>query len=220
MGILVQNHVHKVYTVILGLQFIYTSTCLWTRFGVDLTDIHTCLCKLLCIFLVHTWVLCTRAATSSILHKHACILCKWNEKHVVLSTPLYMAHACLIKFKLSCTVCTCIHTYIHIYMHTYIHTCISYTAKLSWFSQFFYSTANRFLQIMAIANLSLKIMALLISNVSLQNAKTRVLPWIVISHSKCNSFPHGCFVIYGSYIRTYDHPYKYTDMRTNVVETS
>ena len=39
---LVQQHVHRVYIVILGLQFIYTSKCIQTRFGMYLMCTHPC----------------------------------------------------------------------------------------------------------------------------------------------------------------------------------
>ena len=54
-------------------SYVYTSTCMRTRFGVYITDTHTCLCKLSCTCLVHTQVLCMRVSMSSILHAHACI---------------------------------------------------------------------------------------------------------------------------------------------------
>ena len=45
MGIIpyvAQQHVHRVYIVILGLQFINTSKCIQTRFGMYLMCTHAC----------------------------------------------------------------------------------------------------------------------------------------------------------------------------------
>ena len=89
----------RVYTVFLGLQFIYTWTYMRTRLGVYITDMHVCLCKLLCTRLVCTWVLCTKASISSIMCAHACIYTREMKTcHVE-----YMMQACLVKFKLCCT---------------------------------------------------------------------------------------------------------------------
>ena len=70
---LVQEHVHRVNTFILGLQFVYTSTCMQARLGVYVTDIHTCSCKLSYTHLVCTQVLCTKASMSAILCANTCI---------------------------------------------------------------------------------------------------------------------------------------------------
>ena len=70
---LVQEHVHRVYTVILGSQFIYMPMHMQTWFGMYITDMHACLCKLLCTCLVCTCVLCKRASTSLMLCTQACI---------------------------------------------------------------------------------------------------------------------------------------------------
>ena len=68
---IVQEHVHRVYTVILGLKFIYKSTCMQPKFGMYITDMH--MCKLSFTHLMRTRRLCTRASTSSIWHAHTCI---------------------------------------------------------------------------------------------------------------------------------------------------
>ena len=80
-----KEQVHRVYTVILDLQFIYTSMCMQKRFGMYITDMHMYLCKLSCTCLVHTWMPCTRASTLLILCTHAhiykCVVsrtwCRW-----------------------------------------------------------------------------------------------------------------------------------------------
>ena len=41
-----QEHVHRVYTVVLGLQFVYTPRCTQTRFGVYIPDMHVCFCHI------------------------------------------------------------------------------------------------------------------------------------------------------------------------------
>ena len=58
--VLVQNmFIEFIPSCILGLQFIYTSMCIRTRFGMYITDMYTCSYKLLCKHLVCTQVLCT-----------------------------------------------------------------------------------------------------------------------------------------------------------------
>ena len=52
--------------------------------------------------LVRTRVLCTRVSTSSIMQAHACLhACEMKS---VSCRVEYMPHACLVKFKLSCTI--------------------------------------------------------------------------------------------------------------------
>ena len=93
---LLQEHIHRVYAVILGLQFIYMSTCMQTRLYV--TDMHMCLCELSCTCLVYTWVLCTRTLHhQSCMHTHTYTQVKWKMCHVECVM-------CLVKYKLSCTV--------------------------------------------------------------------------------------------------------------------
>ena len=96
----VQEHVHRVYTIILGVQFISMSMCMRARFGVYVTDMHNCLCKLLCMCLMCTQVLCMRASTSSILHTHACVYMSEIKNMSCQVHP----HVCLVKFKLSSTI--------------------------------------------------------------------------------------------------------------------
>ena len=105
----------------LAYSYVYTSSCMRTRFGVHITNLHACLCKLSCKHLVHTQVLFMRAFTSSISCAHACIytgemkMCcveymihahmhaftwvKWK-----MCCVEYMMHTCLVKFKFSCTI--------------------------------------------------------------------------------------------------------------------
>ena len=77
-----QEHVHRVYTVVLGLQFIYMPRCTQTRFGVYVPDMHACFCH-------------TSSAYTSTLHRSFYVIdlastcipaCMQNEKGVVLST--------------------------------------------------------------------------------------------------------------------------------------
>ena len=74
------------------------STYIQTRFGVYVTDMHVCLCKLLCTYLVCTRVLYLRASMSLIhVHMHAYI---YTSEMKNMSCRVYGAH----MFSLSCTI--------------------------------------------------------------------------------------------------------------------
>ena len=89
----------RVYTVMLSLQFVYTPRCTQTRFAMYLLDMHVCFC--------HTYSAYTSTLRESFYiinlasgHMPARMQ---NEKRVLSNT--YVPHACLVNFKLSCTVC-------------------------------------------------------------------------------------------------------------------
>ena len=90
------------YTIILDLC---TSMCMQTRFGMYVTDMHVCLCKLSCTYLEHTQVFCTRVSASSILCACSCIYTS-EMKNVS-----YRAHAIgvfnQVEFELYHDLSTC-----------------------------------------------------------------------------------------------------------------
>ena len=87
----------KSSAVILGLQFIYTSMCMQTRFGMYIADIHPCLCKLLYTCLVHTWALRKRATTSLILYTHTSLYMSEMKNESCWVHPAYMFSQILIE---------------------------------------------------------------------------------------------------------------------------
>ena len=90
--------------------------CMWTRFGTYINRYAHMLMQII----VHT-----SSVYTSALHKRFYVidlvytymdLHEWNKKCAISTT--YMVHACLIKFKLSCTVAMYMHL---LYEHLIIH---------------------------------------------------------------------------------------------------
>ena len=109
------------------------------RFGMYITDMHMCLCKLSCTRLVHTRVLCPRASMSSISRAHACIYA--SERKTCHVEYMHMVHVCLVKFKiLSCTIP---HVFIKQIVN-YQHTCILITYVFNKkFTRFYWYVATQ-----------------------------------------------------------------------------
>ena len=70
------------------------------RFGMYITDMYVCSCKLSHTPQVHTQVLCMRASTSMILHTYTCIYTSEIKKCVVLRT--YRMHPSKNALARSC----------------------------------------------------------------------------------------------------------------------